>query len=254
MANNIDKLYFSQHALSTYLTCQLKFRRRYLEELYWPRPTTKAIKLGSDFHAAAERYFLTGEEERYPDPLGPMLEKLYSFRPLESNNIFLPEQQLRLNTDIKLLAKYDLIVLADKAYIYDWKTDSKKIKKSYYQNSMQTIVYRYLLAAGGSGYWDGRVIKPKDVVMCYWNPNYSNQPLYLEYTDKRYKQDEVAIHSLISEIKARPWDEFLTAGDKRACSFCEYSPLCHGKPGSEEGNFEADDLSLSWDDIEEIPY
>lgn len=254
MSNKIDKLYFSQLALSTYLTCQLKFRRRYLEELYWPRPTTKAIELGNDFHAAAERYFLTGEEEKYPEPLGAMLEKLYSFRPLEPDTIFFPEQQLRLNSDIKLLAKYDLIVLTEKAYIYDWKTDKKKIKKSYYQNSMQTMVYRYLLVAAGSGYWGGRVIKPKDVVMCYLNPNYPNEPLYLEYTDKRYKQDEAAIHGIISEIKTRPWDEFLTAGDKKVCSYCEYSPLCHGKPGTEDKDFETDDLSLSWDDIEEIPY
>ena len=122
MANSIDKLYFSQLALSTYLTCQLKFRRRYLEELYWPRPTTPAVELGNDFHAAAERYFLTGEEEKYPPPLGGMLENLHSFRPLEPGALFLPEQQLRLNSSIKLVAKYDLIVLADRVYIYDWKT------------------------------------------------------------------------------------------------------------------------------------
>lgn len=254
MANSIDKLYFSQLALSTYLTCQLKFRRRYLEELYWPRPATPALELGNDFHAAAERYFLTGEAEKYPPPLGGMLENLYSFRSLEPGTVFLPEQQLRVNSSIKLVAKYDLIVLADRVYIYDWKTDRKKIRKSYYQSSMQTRVYRYLLVAAGSGYWEGRVIKPRDVVMCYWNPNYPYEPLYLEYTDRRFKQDAAVINGLIDEIRNRPWEEFLTAGDKRACSVCEYSPLCHGKPGNKDEDFETGDLSLSWDEIEEIQY
>lgn len=249
-----DKLYFSQLALSTYLTCQLKFQRRYLEELYWPRPTTEAIELGTDFHIASERYFLTGEMASYPGKMGEMLDRLYNFRPWEPNTIFIPEQQLRYGSDINLVAKYDLLVLADKAYIYDWKTDAKKLKKTYYHNSMQTLVYRYLLVAAGNGYFDGRIIKPSDVVMGYWNPNYPNEPLYFDYNDKQYIKDGRVIRDLIGDIKAKSFGEFLAAGDKKVCSYCEYSPLCHGRPQETEEDFDQNDLSLSWDDIEEIVY
>ncbi|HEX2998674.1 MAG TPA: PD-(D/E)XK nuclease family protein [Armatimonadota bacterium] len=254
MRNSLDNLFFSQLALSTYLTCQLKFRRRYLEELYWPQPGSPAIELGTDFHAAAERYYLTGQQVQYPGKLGELIQELYRFRPADAETVFLPEAQLRMATDIRLLAKYDLLVLADRIYIYDWKTDEKKIKPSYYRSAMQTIVYRYLMVVAGSGYWPGRVIQPHDVVMCYWNPRYPTEPLYLEYSERQFKQDGTALRKLISEIKSKAWNEFLIAGDKKACSFCEYSPLCHGKPREEAGDYDGDDLSLSWDEIEEIQY
>ncbi|MGE5416649.1 MAG: PD-(D/E)XK nuclease family protein [Acidobacteriota bacterium] len=249
-----NNFYFSQLALSTYLTCQLKFRRRYLEELHWPRPTTPAIDQGNDFHAISERFYLTGEMDYYEGKMGEWSRQLEKFRPLNPQSKFYPEQQIRLNTDIKLVARYDLVVFEDKVYIYDWKTDANKLKKSYYTGSLQTIVYRYLMVEAGGQLWPDRSITPQNVIMCYWNPNYPAEPLYLEYSAAQFKRDGKALHELITEIKNKPWNEFLTAGNKKACMYCEYSPICHGKPEEGDIDFDPDDLSISWDDIEEIGF
>jgi hypothetical protein len=44
-----NTFYYSQLALSIYQSCQLRFRRRYLDGLYWPRPTNEQIETGMDF-------------------------------------------------------------------------------------------------------------------------------------------------------------------------------------------------------------
>lgn len=249
MSSVLDRLYFSQSAISTYVGCQLRFRRRYLEELYWPRPVSDAVKLGNEFHALSRRYYLTGKIDEYEGQVGVWIKNLQQFRPYDPSFKFYPEQQLRLNGEIRLVAKYDLVVMADKVYIYDWKTDSK-IKKTFYRNSMQTVVYRYLMAAAGFQYW-GRTIKPADIVMCYWNPAYPNEPLYLPYTEKQYRRDEKNLKDTIKEIMQKPWDEFFSTSNKALCSRCEYSSTCHGKPGVEE-EFDPDDLSLSWEDVDDL--
>lgn len=249
MLTILDQLYFSQSAIATYMSCQLRFRRRYVEELYWPRPVSDAVRLGNSFHALGERYYRSGQIQEYGVPLGAWLSNLRDFRPYDPSASFYPEQQLRLNAEIRLVAKYDLVVLADKTYIYDWKTDSR-IKKSFYRGSMQTVVYRYLMAAAGGRYW-GRTIKPGDIVMCYWNPSYPDDPLYLPYSEKQYRLDGDFLKETIKEIRQKPWDEFFSTGDKIVCTRCEYSPICHGKPGEEE-DFDPEDLSLSWDDVDEV--
>lgn len=250
-----NRFFYSQVALATYQACQLKFRRRYLEKLYWPRPDSEQMELGNDFHLASERYFSTGHVEEYPGKLDQLMQALVRFRPLNQEAIFLPEQELRLNDGpIRLLAKYDLIMLADKAYIYDWKTDQRKLNKSYYDKVWQTIVYRYLLSRSGSGYWGGRPIRPADIVMVYWNPIHPEYPLVLEYSERRFKRDEEQLRATIAEIDNKDWDEFWATSEQKVCQYCEYSPICHGVPslGLEETALE--DIALNWDDIEEFPF
>ncbi|MGE5398544.1 MAG: PD-(D/E)XK nuclease family protein [Chitinophagales bacterium] len=244
--------YHSQLSLDTYRFCQLRFRRRYLDGLYWPRPAGDIMQLGADFHLAARRYFTAGHMPAYEGQLGDWLELLRRYRLFTGDAQFLPEQELRLiQGDIKLVAKYDLLMLADKAYIYDWKTDQKRLVKTRLSASLQTVVYRYLLARAGSGYW-GRPIAPADIIMIYWNPNHPGNSVVLPYSQKQMNKDEALLTGLIHEITEKPYESFTATADERLCPYCEYSPLCHGVPAiamEEEGTL---DLALSWDDIEEF--
>jgi hypothetical protein len=248
-----NTFYYSQLALSIYQSCQLRFRRRYLDGLYWPRLTNEQIETGMDFHLISQRYFSCGQVDRYDGMLGEWVDALRSFRPFVADMIFLPEQELRLNDNtMRLVAKYDLVVLSpDKVIIYDWKTDQHKLGDQYCANTLQTLVYRYLLVRAGNGYL-GRKIAPPDLVMIYWNPRQPATTVSLTYSEKQYRRDEERLKEIINEIENRDSNSFFATTEERVCRGCEYSPICHGASPEELDEEGLDDLSLSWDDIAEI--
>jgi len=250
-ALSTQHFFYSQLALSIYDSCQLKFRRRYLDGLYWPRPMSAQVELGRDFHLVSNRYFASGQPESYGGDLGPWLKALYRFRPLARDLVFLPEQELRLQDGaLRLVAKYDLVVLTpDRVVIYDWKTDRRRLSGNTCERALQTLVYRYLMGRAGSGYW-GRPVTPADVTMIYWNPRYPEDAITLQYDERRYRQDEGRLREAITEIDAKDRDSFLATTDQKTCQACEYSPICHGASQAEPEEDDYDDLSLPWDDIE----
>jgi hypothetical protein len=246
-----SSFFYSQLALSIYQSCQLKFRRRYLDGLYWPRPLSEQVELGRDFHLVSNRYFASGQPESCDGDLGSWLEALYRFRPLTPGLVFRPEQELRLKDGpVRLVAKYDLVALEPgRVVIYDWKTDRRRLTAKACDRTLQTIVYRYLMVRAGNGYW-GRPVTPADVTMIYWNPRYPEGAVTLQYDEKRFRQDEEWLREAIAEIDGKDPDNFLATTDESTCQACEYSPICRGASSPEPEEDDCDDLSLSWEDID----
>lgn len=245
--------YYSQNALSTYTSCQLKFRRRYIDGLYWPRPTNDQIELGQNFHILCERYFTIGQY-RCDKELHRWMELLSQFRPMTAEFTFLPEQELRYNADgLRLVAKYDLLAFSaeEQVIIYDWKTEERQMRRPYAERIFQTVVYRFLLAKAGSSYWK-RLIKPSDIVMIYWNPRFPDAPITLGYSNRQYKHDENQICQLIAEIESKHEDDFWPTTEEMVCRRCEYAPLCRKDTTAVPVYREEEDISLRWDDILEI--
>jgi hypothetical protein len=246
-----SSFYHSQLSLSIYQSCQLKFRRRYLDGLYWPRPISGQVELGRDFHLVSNRYFASSQQESYDGDLGRWLNELYRFRPAAPDLVFLPEQELRLKDGpVRLLARYDLVMLAPgRVVIYDWKTDRRRLSGKTCENTLQTIVYRYMMVRAGDGYWN-RALTPAGVEMIYWNPRYPENSVTLKYDQQRYRQDEEWLREAIAEIDGKDPGSFLATTDGRTCQTCEYSPICRGASETDPEEDEDDDLSLAWDDIE----
>jgi radical SAM protein with 4Fe4S-binding SPASM domain len=262
----LEELYFSAYALNCYDSCKLKFRRRYIDGLFWPNEwvTNEEERLifaaGQKFHTAAERYYTQGEmldpkellaEE--PDVSG-WLENLVDFRPYEEEGEFLPEQPLRLNDKLRLMAQYDLLYLSPtgQVVIYDWKTSPGRLKREHWENNFQTLVYRYLLAKAGGDYAPKGSWEPEDITLIYWNPRYPGQKLEFYYNRTKFKRDEERLSQVIAEIKKRDYDEFYAA-DSKVCRYCEYRPMCHGQEPEEKELAEEDlDLDLDWDSVEGI--
>ena len=67
MPGKLDDLFFSQLALLYFEKCPLKFRRRYLDGLFWPRDwggnqeMKELLEKGELFHQLAWRYYSRGE-------------------------------------------------------------------------------------------------------------------------------------------------------------------------------------------------
>ncbi len=265
LSRNLDDLYFSQSALVAYQNCPLKFRRRYLDGLFWPADwggdadQRKAVELGNIFHLLAQRYFFRGEIGRGDSELvNNWFARLREFRPYNQSGRFLPEHELRLNeAGIRLVAKYDLLYITPrgKIIIYDWKTNTTLPKINYWRKHLQTIVYRYVLSKVGGVYSPQGVVHPDDVTMIYWNPRYPGVIEPLSYNYNEFLRDEAFLQDLISVIKDKDYEEFMATGDQKRCAYCEYCPICHGKRAVQLELGEEDmDFDLDWENIDEIQF
>jgi len=268
LSNNLKQLYFSQSALGTYQSCQLRFRRRYLEGLYWPNTWAldemgkAGLEQGRLFHLLAQRYFSGGMDPHYSvinDPVREWLSSLVSFRPFQQHLVFQPEQELRLNSGVfRLVAKFDLLLFTPegRSVIYDWKTTSAVPKQEYWRKHLQTVVYRYVLCAAGEACSPFGPVKPEDLSMIYWNPQYPGTYATLGYSEREFVRDGEFLQRLMAEIMAKESGEFFATTDQKRCRHCEYSPVCLGERAVEVDVAEDDqDLELDWDSIEQIlPY
>ena len=266
LTNSLADLYFSASALKCYDTCKLKFRRRYIDGLFWPsdwvtdEQEQKIYETGQLFHTLAERYYVRGEMEApkqlMSEQITKWLENLISYCPYQETGEFYPEQSLRLNKEVQLVAKFDLLYISPngQAVIYDWKTNNHQLKREYWEHSYQTLVYRSVLQqAGGSFAPKGRW-QPEQVSLIYWNPRYPEQELEFYYSREQFNRDQQRLEKLIMEIKDRDYDEFYGV-DNDSCLYCEYRPLCHGQDPLEIEREEEDiDLDLEWEDVEAIEF
>lgn len=265
--------HFSQAALGTYQVCPLRFRYRYVDDLYWSTlwgstPDERiGVERGQAFHLLASRYYSgaipavwTDEIDR-PE-LASWLSLLQDFLPYDpAQAAFYPEHEVRLTRpqdDLRLMAKYDLLVVdqAGRATIYDWKTERRFPRPNYLLNSLQTVVYRYLAVAAAGAYSPRGRFAPDEVAIVYWNPGYPERWERFAYSEAQYKRDERLLRQMVTRILQTAPEGFLATPDQRVCRSCEYAPVCHGKRAEmavreeEEWLFEE---GLSWDRLPEIP-
>ncbi|HEY3364544.1 MAG TPA: PD-(D/E)XK nuclease family protein [Symbiobacteriaceae bacterium] len=258
----------SANALRTYQSCPLRFRYRYLDQLYWSRlwgataGERLAVERGEAFHLLARRYYAGVDPGGVADPveqrdLDGWLHRLQGFLPYTFDRTFYPELELRLNRpDLKLMAKFDLLVVEPdgRALIFDWKTEQRLPKRERLEQNPQTLVYRYMLcAAGGSWSPRGR-FAPGEVTMTYWNPLHPGSWEPLPYSEEQYRADEARLLQIVREIETTPRDEFRPTADARTCRSCEYRMLCHRRhPEQVNGEDGADELEpAAWDTVPDL--
>ena len=266
--NNLDDLFFSQLSLKVYENCPLKFRRRYLDGLYWPADWSdnysqkEIVEKGKKFHLIAQRYYKRGENiqsDITPEDLSGWFEELKSFRPYNNLAEFYPEHELRINkNDIKLVAKYDLLYIdkkSKKVIIYDWKTTKKRFNNNKLINNLQTKVYLYVLAETGKFYYFDDSINFDRMSIIYWNPRFPKQAAKINYNEKKFKKDREFLRKKIKEIKNLKYDDFKKTKNEKKCRFCEYRPICTGKK-AKSIKVEDDDIDLEiyWDNIDEMSF
>ena len=265
----LQERHMSAMALGTYQICPLRFRYRYIDNLFWSKAwgstpdERRALERGQNFHLMARRHYEGVEPARLPDPLeqaelDAWIDLLRSFLPRTMDREFHPELELRLNRPgMRLMAKFDLVVVDPdgRAIIFDWKTERRMPRKSYLLKSPQTLVYRYMLCAAGGSYSPKGRFKPEEVTMVYWNPLYPSRWERMDYTEAQYQKDEEHLQNLCGQILRTPREMFMATTDERVCRFCEYQMICHGRrPEQIEGEEEEwAEATLAWDTLPELP-
>lgn len=263
----LEEFYFSQSALEAFAQCRLKFKKRYLDGLYWsrkellPPEQLEALEKGIAFHLLAQRYFsglTTGVEQVRGGELELWLRRLENLVSLNPEIRFLPEYQLKINGHSgRIVAKYDLLCLEPQGQItiYDWKTDKRPLAKEKLAKSWQTIIYPYLIIEAGVSL-TGNPISPGQVKMVYWNPLYPENLVEFPYSQEIYQQDKALIQGIIREICSLEQSGFSPTSQWKICQNCEYSYLC--QKGNADYSYllgeEGLDHEFCWKEIEEYPY
>jgi hypothetical protein len=279
-----DYFLYTQHSISTFETCPMKFKLRYLDGLKWENFPDENIKSnimkGIDFHLLAYRYFMgisssmIDEEELKANDkeisgVISWLKKLEAEFEIDSNALYLPEFTLRMTDSVlKIEANYDLVVLRDNRIdIWDWKTrneplDISKIKyiKRKFENSFQTSVYMFVL-------WEQMAILDKyyfqkkgrrsavenyeQISMSYWQPDSPHILAEIKYDKNKHEEARYNLAKKIIGIKEYNFDSFDKSIFLDSCKTCEFNWYCNNEKVDYNAIIKDDDFleTLSWEDI-----
>lgn len=268
---------FSQGSLQDYVDCPRRFQLRYLLRLAWPAAEAEPaleneryLQRGAAFHRLVHQHTLGVPLERLSGTLAD--EDLcrwwhnYLAQPLDD----LPPTryaEVVLSAPVggqQLVAKYDLVAVeaGRRAVIVDWKTYRKRPRRRWLAGRLQTRVYSYLLVRAGWHLNASRPLQPEQVAMIYWFSNFPADPERFSYDAAQYQADEVALSSLIEEIKGLGDGDFPLTTQQRRCQYCPYRSLCQrgiragafDEAGEESEVRDEFDISLDLEQIAEIEY
>lgn len=268
-----DYFLFTQHSLTTFEKCPLKFKERYLEGLKWENPSSEEIKKrlenGNNFHLLAYRYFLgidtglTEEMEGY-DELNRWMNALCSRFNKEDGLLYLPEYKLRMaKGTLRLEANFDLLIVnEDSIEIWDWKThgrdrennirnesrESEKLKKS-----LQSMVYLFVLKEQSKRVTQ-KEIDCKKIRMCYWQPDPPKVLAEINYSDEIHESFKEALKSKIDNILGYDYEGFDKELYKKSCRYCEFNWFCNNERIDYKAMEEDEDFldELDWENVEEL--
>jgi len=253
--------FFSQHAINIFHQCPLRFKKRYIDGLFWKNALSgeNQMELGMHFHLLAERYFsrvpLHMEFFEEYGTLNEWMDALIKSMEQKKAARYYPEYQIKIREEgLMLQAKYDLIVIDDRKRltIYDWKTEEKPLSRRRMMDAVQTRVYRYVLVKGGERLVGQRPL-PEDVTMIYWQPSRPQNPLVLPYDKLQYQEDEKFLKATIHKIKSFDYDSYDRALSRQYCSKCEYNYFCNDDRVAYKEIFPREEIELEdWDEIPEI--
>lgn len=270
---------FSQSSLKDYVECARRFELRYIDDLKWPAVETepvlqreKLMQQGNDFHHRVHQHLLGIAEDVLTSPHDEAPLNAWWGNYLSVKERFLdklPEErhpEIQLSAPLegyRLVAKYDLIAIqpGERVVIVDWKTSLRRTPRPWLENSLQTVIYRYMLVQAGARLNGDEPILPEQIEMIYWFAEYPDQPEYFPYSAEQYKADDVYLRDLIHEVETR--EQFDLTTDTKRCQFCTYRSLCErGIQAGQTDEFESDesddslgfDFDFDFDQIAEIEF
>lgn len=268
---------FSQSSLAAYSTCPRSFALRYLQKLSWPAVVTepvlereKHLENGKRFHLLIQQYLAGMPAETVTrtindDTLQVWWNNFINYNPLQ-NQEGRKLAEFTLSTRVHgfaLDAKYDLLIVHhDHSFtIFDWKTNKSIPSAGKLENTLQTMVYRFVLAQSGSCLIGGSEPLPENIRMVYWYVEYPDQPVDLLYSSATLEKDSKRISTLIQEIDSLPLDAFSMTTNQKICELCQYRSYCDrgisaGQWDPETETEESENLldSLNLDEIGEIAF
>ena len=264
---------FDQSKLQDFADCPRRFYLKYIRQLRYPAPESEPLRQfeehmerGAQFHHLIHQHQIgiaaEALEAMIPDEQVEAWWKNYLAYALTD----LPPRrtpEITLSAPLagrRLVAKYDLLALGDRAVIVDWKTALRRPKRATLEHRLQTIIYPYLLARAGAYLNGGQSIAPETITMIYWFAQFPQQPEIFAYSADQFKRDGDLLATMVADIMSREDVAFELTDVAGRCRFCAYRSLC--ERGVKAGDFlaleddenENFDIDLDLDQIAEIAF
>ncbi len=251
-----DDFVFSQTSLQDYVDCPRRFELRYVLRQRWPAPEVDdmlefeaRMEKGDQFHHLVHQHLAGITAEKLLASSRDADVRRWFEMYLETGLEDVPEPRRPETTitvplgEVMVLAKFDLLALepGGRALIVDWKTSERLPSAERLAKRLQTIVYRYVLAAGGDAFYGGQPIPPERIEMIYWYADHEGTTRRFPYDARQFAADAAYLEGLANEIATRP--AFPLTPDVTHCRFCPYRSLCDR--GVQAGRLE------EWDDGED---
>lgn len=247
-------------SLNDLATCARRFWLRYRAGIPWPAPPRprdlqESMKRGQEFHKIMQRHFLGLAPEIVPPELDPWWNAWQDHPVPLLPGERLPEVTLSVPLEgARLLARFDLLVLAQdgRALILDWKTDRHPRSRAQLAADIQTLLYPFVLAEGGTalavpaGVGSPRAgvaaRSPQQIEMVYWQANDPANPIRFPYSAETHDHSRDVLRALVTQAKAlRPEVEPAVIDDLTVCARCVYRTYCGRElPGTPGFDWEAD--------------
>ena len=248
---NSRQFCYTQQSLTAFENCPLKFKKRYMEGLWWdslPDEAAKAsVERGNSFHLLARRYFSgiplgLNENSKDFELLDRWVRSLESYFTLRPEAVYLPEHTLRAELDgFVLEANYDLLILEEgQLKIWDWKTrgamgesgtgtNEKGLAntKKRLEKSLQTIVYMYVLREQAAALTGGQA-KDTPIVMKYWQPDPPHILADIRYDAGIHESFRSHLRQLLKKICEYDYSAFDKSVYSKHCKYCEFNWYCNG--------------------------
>ncbi|MBU3127714.1 PD-(D/E)XK nuclease family protein [Clostridium tagluense] len=230
----LNYVYYSQNLLNTFDKCPFKFKIKYLDNIRWKKDSIsdedyyENMNMGLDFHLTAQRYF-SNIPVVINDSNTELLHFTNSLREkftILDENIYLPEYEIKMRKDnIRIQAKYDLIIIKpnNKIEIWDWKTENRKLDYKEVNKRMQAIVYMYILGERSLEIFD-RDICLEDISMKFWQPQFKEDIITINYSESKHKINEEKIMQLTRRLDNYDFSlDFNIELYSKQCKYCEFA-------------------------------
>lgn len=228
----LNHVYYSQNLLNTFDKCPLKFKIKYLENLRWKKDSIdnedyyENMNMGLDFHLICERYF-----SNIPVGVDNNNELMNWFNSLRDKftildeNIYFTEYEIKMKKDnIRIQAKYDLIIIKpnNKIEIWDWKTENRKLDYKEVCKRMQTIVYMYILGESSLEIFD-KDIPLENISMNFWQPQFKDDIITINYSENNHRIHEEKIMDITRSLDNFDFNfDFNSELYSTQCKYCEF--------------------------------
>jgi hypothetical protein len=256
--------------------CPRRFQLKYLQRQRWPAPQVddmlefeRHMEQGEIFHHLVHQHLVGIPSDVLASRQTDADVQRWFAAYLQTGLTDVPAQRRPETTltvplgDYLLLAKFDLLAVEPdgRALILDWKSGQHIPRAENLARRLQTVVYRYVLARGGSFLNGGKSIPPERIEMIYWYADHDGKTLRFPYDAAQFAADHAYLTQLVDEINSRA--DFPLTTDERRCRYCVYRSL--NNRGTEAGSLSEwdennelplnlDDLTLDIDQIAEIEF
>lgn len=256
-----DDFQFSASSLQDFVDCPRRFYLRYVRQLVYPaaeaeplRPFEQHVERALRFHHLIHQHQIgipaDALEATIPDDtIGEWWENYLAHAPADLPDKRLPEVTLSAPMgNRRLVARYDLVAVGERAVIVDWKTALVRPSREALERRLQTRVYPYVLARAGAHLNGGQSINPAAIRLIYWFAEFPQQPEIFTYSAEQFERYGAYLESLTADIAQRGEDAFPLTDNTDLCRFCAYRSL--NDRGSTAGDYDTDAFTDDFADSE----